>query len=234
MQPRQPGLIPIVRFNSMKMPVDNRQMSISEFHGHAASIVLLVRILVVGQNFFTAADPWTIIRGTEISSNDLLHSFSTWAWSTQTALYEFDNAMLFSADDFDGTTVGLAYVAGMCTPERSASINQMTFTNAASATIAAHEMGHNFGMSHDGMLHPVQNLMKNLLYVCLSPSLVLHCFRHWKQLLKLGQHHGNNSRRECTAHNMVLVQCCVSHARNFISYQLCPAHATLRLRSNAC
>lgn len=116
----------------------------------AVSIVLLVRILVVGQNFFTTADPWTIVRGTEIDSGELLVAFSAWAWNTQSAAYEFDNVMLFSNDDFDGTTVGLAYIAGMCTPVNSASINQMTLGNAASSTIAAHEMGHNFGMSHDG------------------------------------------------------------------------------------
>nr|KAG5697396.1 hypothetical protein BaRGS_008822 [Batillaria attramentaria] len=49
---------------------------------------------------------------------------------------------------FTGDKVGLAPVEGMCEKDRSCSINQDI--GLASAFIIAHEIGHNFGMHHDG------------------------------------------------------------------------------------
>ena len=46
-------------------------------------------------------------------------------------------------------TLGLAGVQGMCDSKRSCNINQDI--GLASGFIIAHEMGHNFGMHHDGI-----------------------------------------------------------------------------------
>jgi hypothetical protein len=52
--------------------------------------------------------------------------------------------------DLDGSTVGIAYIRGLCSASFGASLSQGTFNNTQSALIAAHEIGHNFGAPHDG------------------------------------------------------------------------------------
>uniref|UniRef100_A0A8C5CU49 A disintegrin and metalloproteinase with thrombospondin motifs 7-like n=1 Tax=Gadus morhua TaxID=8049 RepID=A0A8C5CU49_GADMO len=72
-------------------------------------------------------------------------------------------------------TLGLSHVAGMCQPHRSCSINEDT--GLPLAFTVAHELGHNFGIQHDGNSNDCEPIGKKpfimspqLLYGTLRPS----------------------------------------------------------------
>ncbi|XP_075457877.1 zinc metalloproteinase-disintegrin-like VMP-III isoform X2 [Ascaphus truei] len=79
-----------------------------------------------------------------------LDKFSNWRRDNLLPRKPNDNAQFLTDTDFDGATVGLAFVGTMCSSSHSTGVIQDHSTNSISvgATIA-HEMGHNLGMNHD-------------------------------------------------------------------------------------
>eukprot|EP00930_Biecheleria_cincta_P096753 TRINITY_DN8854_c0_g2_i1.p1 TRINITY_DN8854_c0_g2~~TRINITY_DN8854_c0_g2_i1.p1 ORF type:complete len:1114 (-),score=144.64 TRINITY_DN8854_c0_g2_i1:210-3050(-) len=115
-----------------------------------------IQIVLVAQHTFLQPDPWdsdVSMVGSETEVNTLLASFLRWCAveMAANALTANDNRVLLSGRNFDGATVGYAGVSAMCNLGRSGSINMCgTSEPGRCAAVVAHEMGHNFGMSHDG------------------------------------------------------------------------------------
>ncbi len=63
---------------------------------------------------------------------------------------QIDNAHFVSGKDLDSNIIGLAYVDTICHSKKSVSLTQdyVSFNNAQ-VLVTAHEMGHNFGATHD-------------------------------------------------------------------------------------
>ncbi|XP_041925335.1 disintegrin and metalloproteinase domain-containing protein 33 isoform X1 [Alosa sapidissima] len=106
---------------------------------------LNIRVPLIGLEVWTERDQCIVNE----EPNATLWSFLQWRQKLKSRK-KHDNAQLLTGVIFKGTTIGMAPLEGMCSHENSGGINvdHSEFPIGAAATMA-HEIGHNFGMSHD-------------------------------------------------------------------------------------
>lgn len=104
---------------------------------------------VVVQRTHTGSDPYTTT-----DSSVLLDQFRSQFLGSVASVY--DDAMLFSGRNFDGSTVGVAFLEASCTPWRFGIAQFLNQNDPTTALIVAHEEGHNLGARHtsDGIMAP--------------------------------------------------------------------------------
>lgn len=96
-----------------------------------------VRLIAPDSDPFTSTKPTTLL--------EQLSSYRT----ANSAVRSRGLAHLMTGKDLDGTTAGIAYVRTVCEKERGVSLSQRSYGTTISALVMAHELGHNFGASHD-------------------------------------------------------------------------------------
>ncbi|XP_036372726.1 disintegrin and metalloproteinase domain-containing protein 33-like [Megalops cyprinoides] len=106
---------------------------------------LNIRVPLIGLEVWTERDQCIVSE----EPNATLWSFLQWRQKLKSRK-RHDNAQLLTGVIFKGTTIGMAPLEGMCSHENSGGINvdHSELPIGAAATMA-HEIGHNFGMSHD-------------------------------------------------------------------------------------
>ncbi|CAB1320018.1 unnamed protein product, partial [Coregonus sp. 'balchen'] len=78
-----------------------------------------------------------------------LDAFTTWRNSDLAKTKPHDNAHLISGIDFEGSTVGLAFIGTLCSGHSVGVVQDHNARAIAVGATLAHEMGHNLGMNHD-------------------------------------------------------------------------------------
>lgn len=103
-------------------------------------------VALVGVEFWNKTDMFQVATSAFID----LDRFCKWRKEVLLPRQYHDNAQFVTSTDFDGPTVGLAFVGTICSDSHSCGVIQDHSRVAISvgATVA-HEMGHNLGMNHD-------------------------------------------------------------------------------------
>uniref|UniRef100_A0A4W5PDX0 ADAM metallopeptidase domain 28 n=1 Tax=Hucho hucho TaxID=62062 RepID=A0A4W5PDX0_9TELE len=78
-----------------------------------------------------------------------LDAFTKWRNSDLANTKRHDNAHLISGIDFEGSTVGLAFIGTLCSDHSAGIVQDHNPRAIAVGATLAHEMGHNLGMNHD-------------------------------------------------------------------------------------
>ncbi|XP_037636668.1 disintegrin and metalloproteinase domain-containing protein 19 [Sebastes umbrosus] len=106
---------------------------------------LNIRVALIGLEVWTNQD----MIGVSDNPHSTLAAFLSWR-SKQLHTLPNDNAQLITGRGFQGSTIGLAPLKAMCSDYQSGGVNTDHSESAVGvAATMAHEMGHNFGMSHD-------------------------------------------------------------------------------------
>ncbi len=109
----------------------------------------------------TAAGPYT----TTTNANTILEQFRNHWFSAQGSIQR-DLAHMFSGKDFSGSTIGIAYLSGVCSTSNGYGLVQTPGLGfSVRVAVTAHEIGHNFSAPHcDG--NPTCSIMCSGLGGC--------------------------------------------------------------------
>jgi len=110
--------------------------------------------VIVTQFVVTGSDPWS----NSTDAGILLASFRTWGNAGNFGV-NFDNGELWTNRDFNGGTVGIAYLNGICNSNKYHCLQDYTGNGNSLRVLTSHELGHNWSSGHDANCPPPEYIM---------------------------------------------------------------------------
>jgi PKD repeat protein len=105
-----------------------------------------INFVVVTSFTVSGTDPWT----NSTDAGTLLNSFANWGNANGFGIgNSFDVASLWTDRDFNGGTIGIAFVNGLCNSGKYNCLQDFTGNGNLLRVLHAHELGHNFNCLHD-------------------------------------------------------------------------------------
>ncbi|KAM6965346.1 disintegrin and metalloproteinase domain-containing protein 28 [Aplochiton taeniatus] len=154
-----PSVLQQQKYIELLLVADNREFvrmkkDLLELRKRIFEIVNFVNMVYKPLNTFIALvglEVWT--DGDKISvtapAGATLDAFTKWRNGEQAKHIRNDNAHLISGIDFEGATVGLAFIGTLCSGHSVGVVQDHNPSAIAVGATLAHEMGHNLGMNHD-------------------------------------------------------------------------------------
>jgi PKD repeat protein len=105
--------------------------------------------VIVTQFIVSGTDPWT----NSTDAGTLLGSFRDWGNNGGFGV-NFDEGELWTNRDFNGGTVGIAYLNGICNSVKYHCLQDFTNNAENLRCMTSHEIGHNFSSGHDANCPP--------------------------------------------------------------------------------
>jgi PKD repeat protein len=127
--------------------IENRVNSIMNLVAgvYESSFAYRVKFKIVTWYHAQNVSPWT----TSNSAGDILDSFSDWGAAGGFGA-NYDLGQFWTNKDFSGSTIGIAWLSGVCAGDlRHHAIQNFSDNDALMRCVVAHEIGHNFSMTHN-------------------------------------------------------------------------------------
>ena len=109
---------------------------------------------VIVTQFVSDDDPWT----NSTDAGTLLGSFRTWGNNGNFGV-GFDVGELWTNRNFDGSTIGIAYLNGICNSNKYHCLQDFSGNAEFLRVLTSHELGHNFSSGHDAGCPPPNYIM---------------------------------------------------------------------------
>ncbi|XP_066445526.1 zinc metalloproteinase-disintegrin-like [Eleutherodactylus coqui] len=133
------------RFNGREDDIRRRIFGIVNFVNQVYK-PLNIFVALTGMEIWSNENQFKVVT----SANTNLQRFSEWREKQLLSRKPHDNAQFLTNMDFDGPTIGFAWIGTLCSNTHSAAVIQDHSEDYIRvAAILAHEMGHNLGMNHD-------------------------------------------------------------------------------------
>ncbi|XP_069037538.1 zinc metalloproteinase/disintegrin-like HR1a isoform X1 [Lepisosteus oculatus] len=154
-----PTLMQQQKYIELFLVADNREFNkmernMNKLRKRVFEIINFANMAYRPQNTFialTGLEVWTDQDKISVTepAGQTLDQFTSWRNSQLVKSKKHDNAQLLTAIDFEGSTVGLAFVATLCSSHSTGVIQDHSPNAIAVGATITHEMGHNLGMNHD-------------------------------------------------------------------------------------